>query len=164
MTRLGVYNVQLPRLPDLPGAACVGHDATLWDDTILGETPVQAMARHATARAICHDCPVRALCRTERGPRDSGMWGGELWRAGANGSVHRAHRDTYPTYRPETSDTDRETAVARMTTDGSSLIEIARALGVCTSTVSRIRSRLRAAGQLTDMHAAAPAAHHRKAG
>ena len=51
--------------PTLPGAACAGTDAHLWDDRLDQTPPETAQARderHQRAIENCHACPVRARC------------------------------------------------------------------------------------------------------
>lgn len=164
MTRLGLYKVHLPPLPALPGAACVGHDPTLWDDRLPGETSGQALSRQATARAICADCPVRSGCADARDRHDSGIWGGVLWlRYG--GRVHRARPHRPMVYTPLSELADRDAAVVVMTREGRSVREIAQTLGLARSTIAHARTRLRRAGvALTDESADDTSAHHREAG
>ena len=59
-------------------AACRGRDATLFFSPAAGELKEDKMAREATAKSICRECPVRIECLEfaleSREPY--GIWGG----------------------------------------------------------------------------------------
>lgn len=73
--------------PDLPGAACAGSRAYLFDDRqdLIGpaEKPTVRSQRHEAAQRICWtECPVRAACLAARladKSLGSGVWGGKLF-------------------------------------------------------------------------------------
>lgn len=65
-----------PLGPNLPGAACKGHDP-LFDNHVDKETNQQRDIRHAQAIEICLSCPVLDQCKP--GPEDEGIWRGALY-------------------------------------------------------------------------------------
>lgn len=65
-----------PQGPNLPGAACKGHDP-LFDNRIDKETDQQRDQRHAQAIEICITCPIFDRCKP--GPEDEGIWAGVLY-------------------------------------------------------------------------------------
>lgn len=132
------------RLPDLAGAACVGHDATLWDERVDGEHVAEAALRRSIARAICIDCPIRDACRVARDD-SAGVWAGEVWLTRANGRVTRArYGEPEPEPPPEKrarpvriSDT-KERQVRELHGQGYTSRHIAEAVGISQPTVSRV--------------------------
>lgn len=76
--------------PNLPDAACEGHDGhcgaelhgPLWDAHVDGETADQRTERHHAAIRICQHCPIRGEClnkRLEDNALGPGVWGGRLF-------------------------------------------------------------------------------------
>jgi hypothetical protein len=47
--------------PHMPAAACLG-DWSTFDDAGAAEHPIDVARRHASALALCRDCPERARC------------------------------------------------------------------------------------------------------
>lgn len=76
---------------NLPGAACAGPLAWLWDDQLDaeskgGETRTSRAVRHAKAQAVCRlQCPASAQCLADRIHGDDlrgGVHGGEVFAEG----------------------------------------------------------------------------------
>ena len=83
-----IPDLDLPGLVDqrLTGAACAGH-APLFDATRHGENEDRREHRHHQARTICHQCPVRATCKTVANElpaaHRTGIWAGTTWKESA---------------------------------------------------------------------------------
>jgi WhiB family redox-sensing transcriptional regulator len=57
-------------------ARCRGHLDLFFEAP--GELPDERDARVAAAKALCAECPVQLICRSEaRARRENGIWGGE---------------------------------------------------------------------------------------
>lgn len=71
--------------PPLPGAACAGTDAHLWDDRLdqtPPESPTARDQRHQLAIETCQKCPVRAECLQKRlndPTLGKGVFGGQVF-------------------------------------------------------------------------------------
>ena len=76
----------LPLPPDLPGAACVGHElpSEAWS------TPAKVHQANVPAIQVCLTCPVLTECFSYAMANEvEGIWGGELFKVGIMGVRRR---------------------------------------------------------------------------
>jgi DNA-binding NarL/FixJ family response regulator len=141
----GRHNIALPRLPDLPDAACRGREPTLWDERVDGEDIAEATLRRSVARAICHDCPERRACADAR-EDSAGVWAGQVWLTRANGRVTLARYGQpdpgpppeEPRARPVRITDDKRRQALELHEQGYANRHVAAVVGISSATVSRV--------------------------